>query len=306
MSSTPDTSPADVQPVDPYAAAIACGEAVLRALKAKQSVDTEGIVGSVREIVQHIKGTDEYLLRAIHEKRSEEYLAVHSTNVMIIALKIGEAMKYDDNRLFLLGVTAFLHDLGMITVPERKGTFTDEDKALLRRHPEATRELIKGMGPAFAEIADIAVQEQEYEDGSGYPAGLSGKQIHEFAKIIRLADTYEAMTHSRSHREGFVAHKAVKEVIDLRTSRFARDVVKALITVVSIYPLGSLVKLNTGAIGRVMLKSTTHPTRPTIRLLKDAQGRKIVEERLINLEQEPMLYIADAQVPDSEVEEEGE
>ncbi|MBI4531378.1 MAG: HD domain-containing protein, partial [Candidatus Latescibacteria bacterium] len=160
MPPMPDQSPVDVRPTDPYVEVITCSEAVFRAIKDKQPVDTERIISAVREIVQHIKGTDDYLLRAIHEKRSEEYLAVHSTNVMIVALKIGEAMKYDNNKLFLLGVTALLHDLGMITVPERKGAFTDEDKALLRRHPEATREFIKGMGSAFAEIADIAAQEQ--------------------------------------------------------------------------------------------------------------------------------------------------
>jgi HD-GYP domain-containing protein (c-di-GMP phosphodiesterase class II) len=169
------------------------------------------------------------------------------------------------------------------------------------KHPNVTRDFIAGMGSIFVKVADIAAQEQEREDGSGYPAHLSGDQIHEFAKIIGVADTYEAITHSRAHREGLVAYGALKKMIDLRTSTFSRKIIRALIDVVSVYPLGSLVKLNTGAIGRVMMKSDTHPTRPTIRLLKDAQGKKI--DRLINLEQEPMLYIADAQVAEGEVEE---
>ena len=130
-------------------------------------------------------------------------------------------------------------------------------------------------------------------DGSGYPEGLAGEQIHDFARIIGLVDAYEAMAQPRADREARVVYNALKRIIDQRNSLFDRRFIRALIHIVSIFPLGSLVKLNNGEIGRVVGTSRSHPTRPTVDVQVDARGRRMAAPRQINLQTEPMLYVVD-------------
>ena len=101
------------------------------------------------------------------------------------------------------------------------------------------------------------------------------------------------MAQPRADRQARVTYNALKEIIDLRNSLFDRRLIKALIHIVSIFPLGSLVKLNNGEIGRVVATSRLHPTRPTIDVLIDPRGRRLPEPRQIDLQDEPMLYIVD-------------
>ena len=101
------------------------------------------------------------------------------------------------------------------------------------------------------------------------------------------------MAQPRADRQARVVYNALKEIIDQRNSLFERSLIKALIDIVSIFPLGSLVKLNNGEIGRVVGTSRLHPTRPTVDILVDPRGRRLPEARLLNLQDEPMLYIVD-------------
>jgi len=152
---------------------------------------------------------------------------------------------------------------------------------------------VRTFGKAFDWIAKVVVQVHERHDGSGYPKGLTGEEIHEFARIIGLVDTYEAMAQPRVDRQARVVYNALKKIIDQRNSLFDRSLIKALIDIVSIFPLGSLVKLNNGEVGRVVGTSRLHPTRPMVDILIDPRGRRLPEALLLNLQDESMLYIVD-------------
>ncbi|MBB31217.1 MAG: hypothetical protein CME25_20190 [Gemmatimonadetes bacterium] len=118
---------------------------------------------------------------------------VHSLNVTIYALKIAEGLGYTREHSIELCVAALVHDLGMLDIPFQifaKGTFDLKDIALLRKHPGHTCDALKEhSAESCCWLADIVVQEHEREDGTGYPGGLSGKEIHKYAKIIGIADT---------------------------------------------------------------------------------------------------------------------
>ena len=155
----------------------------------------------------------------------------------------------------------------------------------MRRRPEAD-----SLARHSANVAVMAMRlgrEIEFDERRTFALGLCGlthdlgmldvpDEILEFARIVGLVDTYEAMAQPPADRQARVVHNALKEIIDLRNSLFGRRLIKALIHIVSIFPLGSLVKLNNGEIGRVVATSRLHPTRPTI-----------------DLQDEPILYIVD-------------
>ena len=141
---------------------------------------------------------------------------VHSLNVTIYALEIAEGLGYTRDHSIKLGVAALIHDLGMLDLPFEifaKGSLDLKDIALLRKHPVHTYESLREhSAEACRWLADIVVQEHEREDGTGYPDRLPGKEIHEYAKIIGVADTYEGYTRSRPERRGLLPFDTVKEI----------------------------------------------------------------------------------------------
>ena len=209
-------------------------------------------------------------------------------------MRLGLELGADDKRCLAVGLCGLMHDLGMLKVPKevlQEESLSAEGFALLGRHPVETQRILEDFGPAFARLGKIVVQVHERRDGSGYPQGLNRDEIHEIAQLVGLADTYLAMAHPRIDRPGVVVYNALKNVIDMRRTLFDIKLVKALINIVSIFPLGSLVKLNNNEIGRVIGTSRLHPTRPKVEVLLDSRGQPLKPPRQMVLEEEPMVYI---------------
>jgi len=253
-------------------------------------------VAAVRAALHSLESGDQLLTETVRRRSEADSWSHRSANVAIMAMRLGRGVHFDERRNLALGLCGLMHDLGMLTVPEEvlsANRLSPEQLKSLRQHPVESQRIVRTFGKAFDWIAKVVVQVHERHDGSGYPMGLVGEEIHEFARIIGLVDTYEAMAQPRADRQARVVYNALKEIIDQRNSLFERSLIKALIDIVSIFPLGSLVKLNNGEIGRVVGTSRLHPTRPTVDILVDPRGRRLPEARLLNLQDEPMLYIVD-------------
>lgn len=138
---------------------------------------------------------------------------------------------------------------------------------------------------------EVAYQEQEREGGQGYPRGLKGDEIHDYAKIIGIVDVYEALTHHRPQRKGYMPHEAVKLILGTQKDLFSNDVKRLLLTKLSCFPLGSYVKLNSKAICRVIETNEDSPLRPTVEILFDSRGRKLPKKKVTSLIEAPLLYI---------------
>jgi hypothetical protein len=270
------------------------------------SPDEKETLESLRQAFTRLRVSDGLLAETVsqHHKSGRGW-PQRAANTSLLAMRLALEIEYEERPCLALGLCALMHDLGMIRVPEEilgSRRLTPEQLETLRQHPAESQRIVTGFGAAFAWIGKIVVQVHERQDGSGYPHGLRGNQIHEMARIIGLADTYEAMAHPRADRKARVTYHALKEIIDLRNSLFERRLIKALIHIVSIFPLGSLVKLNNGDVGRVVRTSRTHPTRPTLEILLDPRGRRLDEPRELDLEQEPMLYIVDPAIEEDVLE----
>ncbi len=279
---------------------------VFAAAAQQRAPDGPSTVAAVRGVLEDLKSGDELLAVTVRSRELDDSWAKRSANATVLALKLGLELEYDDRKALALGLCGLMHDIGMLSIPEEvlgERRFNPEQLALLHQHPEESQRTVQSFGKAFHWIGKVVVQTHERQDGSGYPRGLKGDEIHEFARIIGLVDTYEAMAHPRADREARVVYNALKEIIDLRNSLFDPPLIKALIYIVSIFPLGSLVKLNNGEIGRVVGTSRLHPTRPTVDVLLDPRGRKVSELRQMNLGDEPMLYIVDPAIEEGVLEQ---
>ena len=269
---------------------------IFAAAEADATPEAPTVVAAVRAALDSLETGDQLLTETVRRRAEADSWSRRSANVAIMAMRLGRAVGFDERRNLALGLCGLMHDLGMLTVPEEvlsANRLSPEQLKLLRQHPAESQRIVRTFGKAFDWIGKVVVQVHERHDGTGYPKGLAGEDIHEFARIIGLVDTYEAMAQPRADRQARVVYNALKEIIDQRNSLFERSLIKALIDIVSIFPLGSLVKLNDGEIGRVVATSRLHPTRPTVDVLIDPPGRRLPEARLLSLQDEPMLYIVD-------------
>jgi response regulator RpfG family c-di-GMP phosphodiesterase len=223
-------------------------------------------------------------------------VVLHSINVCIYALKIGEGFRYTPDQLVELGVAALLHDVGMAYLPPdffTKVKLDKKDRELLHNHPKRAQTVLKSLGIGYSWLADVVYQEHEREDGSGYPEGLSGDQILPYAKIIGLADTYAGLTRARPERPGYLPFQAVQEITRSARAKFSPALMRVLIGKLSTFPLGSLVRLNSGAVGQVIESNEAHPLRPTIQIVNDPQGNVVRDKRVIALREHPVLHVTD-------------
>ncbi len=271
-------------------------EGVLNNLKRKQRFTIDKGLEIVGEIVNTEKAASILYGKAVlGGKDIPDNLAAHSVNVCIYALVLGKGVNYSRKQLIELGITAILHDIGMIFIPqeivEKNGKLTASEIEKIRKHPYYTYKILQTLGEKYSWIAKVAYQEQEREGGQGYPSGLKGDEIHDYAKIIGVVDVYEALTHHRPQRKGYMPHEAVKLILGTQKELFSNEVKRLLLIKLSCFPLGSYVKLNSKAICKVVEINEDSPLRPTVEILFDSQRRKLSRKKVINLTDAPLLYI---------------
>ncbi len=270
-------------------------EGILGSLKSKKRFTIEKGFEIVKEIVHTEKAANILYGKAVQGKGIPDNLAAHSANVCIYSLLLGKGANYSDVQLTELGMTALLHDIGMIFVPkgiiDKKEKLTTSELKQIKKHPYYTYKILQTLGEKYLWIAKVAYQEQERENGQGYPNGLKGDEIHDYAKIIGVVDVYEALTHHRPHRKGYMPHDAVKLILGTQKDLYSNDVKRLLLTKLSCFPLGSYIKLNSNATCKVIEVYEDSPLRPTVEILFDSQKRKLPKRKIIKLSEAPLLYI---------------
>ena len=224
----------------------------------------------------------------------EDYLIFHSVNVMVYSLKMGRHMGYPQSKLTELALSALLHDIGLFMIPDnvttKKESLTESEISLVKRHPDMGKNLLGAFKEDCPWLLRAVYEHHEKENGQGYPEGIKGDMISEYAKIIGICDSYEAMTHSRPHRKAIMQFVSVRELVE--TKNFSNKILKAFLDELSLYPIGSYVKLNNKSIGRVIATNPDQPLKPIINLLFDGNGNRITEERIINLKENPILVVS--------------
>jgi len=231
-------------------------------------------------------------------KPEEDYTISRPINTLVYALKIGQGLEYSAIQLLELGLSAFLYDVGIFRIPEsitkKEGKLTGSEVAIIRKHPEMGRDILSPFKKDYPLLPRVAYEHHERENGQGYPRGLKGEQICEYAKIVGIVDTYEAMIHNRPHRKAIMEHVSIRELIWSKSRMFSPKIIKAFIKEISIYPIGSYVRLNNRAAGMVIATNEENPMKPALKLLFDGQGNIMMEDKIIKLDENPLLHIVES------------
>ena len=220
----------------------------------------------------------------------DRYTLEHSVNVMTLGVAVGEAahrrfgwtdwtgeLRYDalDERLTRLGVGLLLHDIGKMVVPpeilRKPGPLTEEEMAIVREHPLAGVEMVDR--EALSALTKVVILgHHERHDGSGYPYGHSGSQVHPHALVAGVVDVYDAITSTRSYRPARPPHVAWEMIVAMAGTQFPVDLVRVFAETVVPYAEGVCVVLNDGRRAVVVRNSPGCGSRPVVRVVTDEVG----------------------------------
>jgi len=235
------------------------------------SIRAKRVVGELAESV--IRNPDA-LTCFIQLKKKDEYTAMHSLRVCILALAFGRHLGLDRDTLQILGLGALLHDIGKIKVPaeilNKPGALTDYEFALMKSHVPRGVELLEQMHGIPRPAVDVTRCHHERYSGAGYISGLKGEAIGFFGMIGGIVDCYDAITSDRAYRAGLAAHTALKQMYEWRGRDFHPGLVEQFIQCMGIYPIGSVVELNTGEIAVVVTMNRVRRLKPRVTLVLNA------------------------------------
>ena len=171
------------------------------------------------------------------------WTAGHSERVTAMGLKIGEFMKLGKDELDVMHRGGLLHDIGKIGVPaailDKPARLTEDEYDLIKKHPEIGANILQPIA-AYADVIPIVRQHHERWDGSGYPDGLAGDQIHPHARIFAVADVYDAMISDRPYRPGMAIEEVIRTIVAGDGAEFEPAVVAAFLGVMTEEGLGLL------------------------------------------------------------------
>ena len=260
-----------------------------------RKADPSALMSTAETIINSLRKNNDLVKKLFAKKQSND-ITSHLIDTAIVAAKIGFALGYGSGQMRELVICALVHDIGMLRVQKevrlKKNRLSETEWTEIRKHPAYSYEMLKNKGlPPI--VPEAAYQEQEREDGSGYPRGLKGESIHEYAKIIGLSAIYTAMLQPRPQRERKIPFEIIKEIIEHHKEQFPRHLIRIVIEEFSVFPVGLYVKLNTGEIARVVMTNKLTPMKPTIEALIDSHGRRFQEPKKYDMTKEPILQIVD-------------
>lgn len=265
------------------------------------SVESRSIDGIAGRVLQAVREHRDQIVGYILGGEVATYpLAKSSVNTSILSTLIAMELKMPNHKILQVTTGALLHDIGMLKLPkdivEKKGGLSETELARIQAHPLYAYKMICKELLYPEEVGVIALQHHERWDGEGYPRRLAGEAIDLGARIVSVADAFEAMVSEKPYRNSMIGYQAMKNLLSDNARRFDPEVLKAFIKTMGIYPIGSIVLLNTGAIARVIEGHSEAPLRPKIRILVDEFGNAFNNDdgEIINLLQEKSMFIARA------------
>lgn len=235
-------------------------------------------------------------LNMVPPTNMEQHFCQNALNVCVYATKLAMSEgRYNYDELMAIGLGALLHDVGSIQIAsqilEKKSGLTPNEFLEIQKHTEFGFQMLKDEAGIPLLSAHCALQHHERVDGSGYPYGLRGEQIHPYARWIGLLDSYDAMIHPRSYRQAIAPHHALEVLYANAGKLYDIDKVKLFRNNVAIYPLGLSVSLSTGEKGIVSKLNSHSMQRPVVRVLRNAAGVDLKEPYEVDLSQKLFIMI---------------
>ena len=269
--------------------------------KGQHGINVRRIRAAVDDIVDEVLYDRDALVHLGDIRGHDNATFAHSVNVAVLCCLIGRGMGYNRTQLVELTLGGLLHDVGKIFIPpeilNKEEPLTGEEIAIVRRHPRDGFELLRTTPGIPLRSAHMALQHHELMDGSGYPRGLKGHEIHPYARINAVADAFDALTSDRPYRLGVSPMQALNMIHELRATHYDPKVIAVLRSFVAPYPVGSKVRLSTGDRAVVVAVQRDNLERPDVRIIERNGVPQQPPYEEVKLSQRPDVAIVDVEEP---------
>jgi HD-GYP domain-containing protein (c-di-GMP phosphodiesterase class II) len=199
----------------------------------------------------------------------DEYTYMHSVAVSALMINLARQLHLPADYVKQAGTAGLFMDVGKAFLPpdlvSKSGEYSAEDWQEMRRHPQLGADAVKASGDMSKIVADVCLHHHEKYDGTGYPHGLKGDEISLFARMAAICDTYDALASPRPHRPARGPAEAMAEMYKLKGD-FDDNLVTAFIKSIGIYPVGSLVRLESRMLACVAAQRRDQLTKPVVRV----------------------------------------
>lgn len=233
--------------------------------------DIDGCKGVAKDVVAQIVEKGVFVLDLADLRTFDDYTYAHSVNVAVLSCIIGFGLGLSEQDLTNLVLAGLLHDVGKLSIPNeilnKPGRLTAEEYQVMKSHAILSYEMIKERFDISAQVKQAILYHHENVDGSGYPNGVDSEEMNLFAKILHVADVYDALVSKRPYKKPYSAYEATEYLMGGCGIMFDSKVVTAFLRYVPLYPKGTLVRISDGREAIIYDNTGAHNLRPILRLI---------------------------------------
>ena len=269
-----------------YGTAVETAEQLWHAAKAGDKPDPGAARKIIDSLAKLVGGDRTSLLALTALKKYDNYTFTHMVNVSVLAMAQARSLNMDGTLLREFGFAALMHDIGKVQTPQEvlnnPGKLSKEEFDIMQRHVVDGAHILRRTPemPALAPI--VAFEHHLRQDLSGYPAKIGHRKLNLCTQIVSIADVYDALRSNRVYREGMASDRIKSIMAKKDDPAFNQKLLRRFINLVGMYPVGSLVRLNTEQIGVVTHEHPSDPFRPQVKIVRDRDGGELEESLLVN------------------------
>lgn len=257
-----------------------------------ERIDVSSLQTTSEELLLDIMSKHNNLIQITDIRLHDTYTFAHSVNVAVLSTMLGTLCSFSREKLLTLTLGALLHDIGKVVVPvdilNKPAALSDDEFEIIRRHPAAGRQKLRELNNLMAStLGNIAGQHHEHMDGSGYPDHLQGKNIHPLARIVAIADVYDALSSNRPYKKAYKPNVVYKIMTNCSDGQFDEELLHLFFDNVAIYPVGTVMKTELGY--AIVKKTTFGKTRtPIVCVFARPNGQLLSRPMNVDLSQCPL------------------
>jgi HD-GYP domain-containing protein (c-di-GMP phosphodiesterase class II) len=262
-------------------------KSVMRDARLGKAIELDAVTPVVQGITESILRNQGALLGLMRIKNKDDYTFLHSVSVCTLLVAFCRSRELDGESLYQAGLGGLLHDTGKALVPDhilnKPGRLTDAEFAIVKKHPRDGYEILRqtaGIGPI---PLDITLHHHERLDGSGYPEQLIAADISELAQMAAIVDVYDAITADRVYHKGIPAAEALRKIYEWSKFQFNPVLVQEFMRCVGIYPVGTLVLLESGRLAVVVEPHETSLLTPKVNVFFNTRSQAYIQPQTVDL-----------------------